>query len=363
RPRLSTPHQGGRGISPRASPRPCQTRQVLARCPASPFGGKIAHVRALIALAAAVLTATQLGACGGAPPAACGMSGGRAHPEIGGQILYHCTDRPQVNGGIYLLDVATGNIRALTSDLAWNLDGAWSPDGTRIAFQSTRGGRDDIYVMDLRTGGIRRLTDGNGFNEYPDWSPDGSRILSNSSREPIPAATTGYYRALYVMRPDGSESHRLTGHLGTSADAAWSPDGKRLAFMSDLAGSWDIFTMRADGSAPRQLTHRKSYGGWGGFPRWSPDGSHIVFGSAWAEGDPYRLYSMALGADAPHHIAAVARGLRGDVLPDWSPDGDWIVFSRIDANMQVFAVRPDGSGLTQLTDGRGDKMLPRWRPA
>lgn len=328
----------------------------------SRFGGKIARVRAWVAVIVALLAGVQASACVGAAPVTCGMNGGRPHPEIGGQILYHCTDWPQPNGGIYLLNVATGAVRALIPDLAWNLDGSWSPDGSRIAFQSTRDGRDDIYVLDLASGSLRRLTDGRGFNEYPDWSPDGNWILFNSSRDGSQPGTTSYYRDLYLMRSDGSGVHRLSRHAGINADAAWNPDGERLVLMSDRSGTWDVHTMRTDGSSPEQLTHHAGSGGWAGFPRWSPEGSRIVFGSAAAEGKPYRLYWMVLGDSTPHLITPGAPG-QGDVLPDWSPDGGWIVFTRIGEDTQLFAVRPDGTGLTQLTDGRGGKFLARWRPA
>ncbi|TMF93252.1 MAG: hypothetical protein E6I04_15445 [Chloroflexi bacterium] len=176
-----------------------------------------------------------LASCGGpSSQGTCGMNGGHPQREIGGEILYYCWDQPTVNGGIYLLDVATGQARALTSDLAYNLDGAWSPDGSTIAFQSTREGRDEIFTMDVHGGQIRRLTDGRGFNEYPSWSPDGRWILFNSTRDGIAdGGATGYYRDLYLMRPDGTDVHRVSRHSGTFAFAAWSPDGRTLAFQSD----------------------------------------------------------------------------------------------------------------------------------
>jgi Tol biopolymer transport system component len=301
--------------------------------------------------------------CGGSLQSTCGMGAGRPHPEIGGEVLYYCSDWPNVNGGLYLLDVETGGVRALTSDLAWNLDGAWSPDGSRIAFQSTRDGRDDIYVMDLGGGRVKRLTDGRGYNEYPSWSPDGQWILFNSTRDGVPADSggTGYYRDLYVMRPDGTNIHRLTRHVGTFAFAAWNPDGRALALQSDRAGLWDIYTMGVDGTGLQQRTHHEKTAGSAAFPRWSPDGTSVIFGASMA-GEPASIYWLRLGADEPHRVTVGVPGLQWDGFPDWSPDGSWIVFERNGDDAQLYAVRPDGSGLTQLTDGRGFKALPRWRP-
>ena len=326
---------------------------------AGPLGGKIAAMRGgLIGLIAMVLTTLQLAACGGAQTSTCGAAGARPHPDIGGELVYYCRDWPTVNGALYLLDVASGRVRALTSDLAWNLDGAWSPDGTRIAFQSTRDGHDDLFVMNADGGDVRKLTDGRGFNEYPAWSPDGNWITFNSSRDGVAGSgETGYYRDLYVMRADGGGIRRLTKHAGSNNFAAWRPDGRTVAFQSDRGGTWDVYTMGLDGSSLQRLTR-----GGGGFPRWSPDGSSIVFEAGTSDG-PQSIYWLTVGQEELHRVTTGESVGPGDILPDWSPDGRWIVFTRSHrGGADLFAVRPDGTGLTQLTGGPGDKELPRWRP-
>lgn len=307
--------------------------------------------------------AAGLAACGGpATAATCGMGGGRPHPEIGGQLLYYCWDQPRVNGGIYLLDVATGRVRELTPDLAYNLDGAWSPDGSTIAFQSTREGRDDIFTMDADGGHIRRLTDGRGFNEYPSWSPDGQWILFNSTRDGIvDSSGAPIYRDLYVMRRDGTDVHRLTRHLGTYAFASWSPDGQAVVLQSDRDNTWQVFTMHSDGTGLEQLTRHHNNLGSSGFARWSPDGKQIIFGSS-IDGEPASIYWLAVGERELHRVTETVPGLQWDGFPDWSPNGQWISFTRNGNEAQIFAARPDGTGLTQLTEGPGYKALPRWRP-
>ena len=309
-----------------------------------------------------LLLATLVSCGGSTDPAACGLAGGRPHPEIGGEVLYYCLDQPTVNGGIYLLDVATGRVRALTSDLAYNLDGAWSPDGSTIAFQSSREGRDDIFTMNLAGGDVHRLTDGRGFNEYPSWSPDGRWILFNSTRDGVgDSRGTGYYRDLYLMRPDGTDVHRVANHEASYAFAAWSPDGRAIALESDLDGTWQVYVMGLDGSGLQQLTHSVSAAGGAGFPRWSPDGQQLAF--SWSRsGEPASIYSLTIGEGAPHRVTSVVAGQLFDGYPDWSPDGRWIVFEREGGDSQLFAVHPDGSDLTLLTEGPGTKVLPRWRP-
>ena len=169
-------------------------------------------MKAVISLVAGVLVLLAVSGCGGTAPATCGAAGARPHPEVGGEVLYYCQAWPAVSGRLFLLDVATGQVRALTAGRAWNLDGAWSPDGARIAFQSTRQGRDDLFVMDVESGGVRRITDGRGFNEYPAWSPDGQWISFNSTRDGASGSGAGaYYRDLYLVRPDGHIGYRCAG--------------------------------------------------------------------------------------------------------------------------------------------------------
>jgi len=321
------------------------------------LGGKIAGMSRQIAVIAMVFATLPLVACGHAQPPTCGAAGGQPHPEIGGEIIYYCLDWPAVNGGLYILDVASGRARPLTSDLAYNLDGAWSPDATRIAFQSTREGHDDLFVMNVAGGGVRKLTDGRGYNEYPSWSPDGRWITFNSSRDGVAGSgEAGYYRDLYMMRADGGGIRRLTRHEGSNVFAAWRPDGRTLAFQSDREGTWEIYTMQLDGSGLLHVTHNG-----GAFPRWSPDGSRIVF-EAGASGGPASIYWLTVGQDELHRVTFSEAGHWGDIYPDWSPDGRWIVFTRSHNGAQLFAVRPDGSALTRLTEGPGEKELPRWRP-
>jgi len=318
---------------------------------------------ARIAVIATALAALHLGACGSSQAISCGPGGVRPHPEIGGQLLYTCYARPAVNGGLYLLDVTTGAVRPLTSDRAWNLAADWSPDGGRIAFQSTRQGHSDLYLMDVSDGRLRRLTDGVGFNEHPRWSPDGSWISFTSSRAGVngPFGAGGSYRDIYLVRPDGSDLRRLTTLSVYDGIASWSPDGSRLAFVSDRSGAFDIYTMTSDGRDQRQLTHHEGSRGSAAWPSWSPDGSEIVFNASNPPGDSAgaSIYTApAGGGDATR----VTRGY--DFQPDWSPGGSWIAFlGKRQGHTQLFVVRADGRGLTQLTSDAADKDLPRWRPA
>jgi Tol biopolymer transport system component len=176
-----------------------------------------------------------------------------------------------------------------------------------------------------------------------------------------PLGAAGSHRDVYLVRPDGTDLRRLTSLSGFDGDAIWSPDGSRLAFVSDRGGAFDLYTMTPDGRDQRRLTHHDRSRGFAAYPSWSPDGSEIVFDASNPPGDSAgaSIYSMPVrGGDA----ARVTRGY--DFQADWSRDGSWIAFlGKRQGHTQLFAVRPDGSHLTQLTTDAGDKDQPQWRPA
>lgn len=302
------------------------------------------------------------GACGGLASPTCGGNGIRPQPQIGGQLVYSCSAWPAIKSDLFLLDISTGEVHRLTADGADNFEPGWSPDGMHIAFQSTRDGRSDLYVMNLENARVTWLTGRAGFNELPRWSPDGSWITFNSSRDGIHGALgiAGFHRDVYEVRPDGSRLRRLTAGNGFNGDAAWAPDGSRLAFGSDRGGAFDLYTMAPDGSNVRQLTDHAKGRGFAAYASWSPSGTDLVFNATNEGGDPTRA-SIYLIASSGGHAHRLTRG--DDFRPDWSPDGDWIAFlGNRDSHTQLFVVRRDGSDLTQLTTDPTDKDWLRWRP-
>ena len=314
----------------------------------------------------AILAAVQIQACGAPQPAACGAGGVQPHPEVGGQLVFVCYASGN-NGNLYLLDVATGHVRDLTPDQAWNVDPSWSSDGTRIAYQSTRDGRDDVHVMNVQSGEVRRLTDGKGFNGYPTWSPDGRYIAYESSRDGIKSTPDppGYYRTIYVIAADGSSPRRLLRDPAVDSGPAWSPSGEQIAFASDRNGAYDIYVVGLDGAHPQQLTYHTKDRGFGTYPRWSRDGARLAYNDAGAGGEVgahAEVYVVALDGSAPQQVTDDPRA-QWQASPDWSPDSRWIVFVRARDGYQLFAVHPDGTGLVQLTTDAGAKDQPRWRPS
>jgi TolB protein len=161
------------------------------------------------------------------------------------------------NPEIYLLTVATGAFRRLTTNVSIDTEPTWSPTGRDLAFISDRSGSAHVYVMDTDGTNLRRLTSG-GFNTQPRWSPKGDTIVFTSR--------FGSHD-LWAIGPDGSNLRRLTAGPGDNESASWSPNGRHLIFQSSRQGGTQLYTMLSDGSEQQVLTGGP---GQASSPAWSP---------------------------------------------------------------------------------------------
>jgi Tol biopolymer transport system component len=252
------------------------------------------------------------------------------------------------NYEIYVMSVDGSGQTRLTGNAAVDVDAAWSPDGTKLAFESDRvnGETSEIYVMDADGSDQRRLTANPAQDRNPKWSPFGTRIAFESNRD-------GDYE-IYVMRAGaGGGRIKLTANPARDSDPAWSPDGTKIAFESERDGNDEIYVMNADGSRPIRLTADPA----GDVnPAWSPDGEKIAFESD-RDGN-HELYVMnADGNDQTRLTANAAR----DSDAAWSPDGRRIAFASDRAgDLEIYVMDADGDDQTRLTNSPGEDLVPSW---
>jgi len=124
---------------------------------------------------------------------------------------------------------------------------AWSPNGSKIAFGSTRSGSGEVYVVNVDGSGLRRLTHNPGSDGNPLWSRNGRKIFFEGGGD------------IHVMNSDGSAQRNLTRSSAPPRDDAddaprLSPDGRTILFISERTGSAQIYVMNADGSGLKRVT-------------------------------------------------------------------------------------------------------------
>jgi len=150
---------------------------------------------------------------------------------------------------------------------------SWSPDGTKIAFESNVSGNYEIWVMDADGRHKVQITDEPRFEHLtPSWSPDGSQIAYSRCDTPF-----GFIGScdINVMSADGSYAYRVVGGHRIHVRPVFSPDGTSIAFASDRAGFISaIWVVNADGTGLQRVTSPNTEGFW---PDWSPDGERILF--------------------------------------------------------------------------------------
>ncbi len=188
----------------------------------------------------------------------------------------------EAEGDIWSVEIATGAARRLTTSAGPDRSAAWSPDGRAIAFVTSRWGQGGVYVMDARgeREGLRRITEDGFSGGNPVWSRDGTAVFVTAARD-----EHFYSRAIYRVPASGGPAVRLTPE--DNARNGWpspSPDGRRLAYVSDRSGFLNIWTMAADGSDHRPVTRvpqdqdypENDYIHTMGL-RWSPDGRRLLY--------------------------------------------------------------------------------------
>jgi eukaryotic-like serine/threonine-protein kinase len=321
-----------------------------------------------------------------------------------GQQIAFRSDRE--GGGIFLMGATGESVKRLT-DFGYNP--AWSPDGREIAV-STEGAFDprrrssvsQIVRIDVATEARRSLAVQDGVQ--PAWSPHRLRIAFWGIAQP------GNRRAIWTIPVDGGSPVTVVDDDFYNWSPVWSPDGRFLYFASNRSGSMNLWRVALDersgrvSSAPQPITTSSE---WSALPSLSRDGRRLIYATdssrsfveripfnpetAQVDGSPTLVYQgarairscdvspdgtwLALWASFPAEDLLLIRPDGGDLrqltndlardrTPYWSPDGSRILFaSNRSGKYEAWTIRPDGSGLTQITHLPDQPVLyPFWSP-
>lgn len=298
---------------------------------------------------------------------------------------------------------------ALTQLLnASSFDPQWSPDGTKIVFDSGRAlnGTDaananntfNIWVMNADGGNLQpltQLTAANANAVEPEWSPDGAKIVyrSRQALDGSDAVNTNNVPNIWVVNADGSGETPLTELTGTGAfvvDPDWSPDGAKIAFRANRAvdgsnapntnNTFNVWVVNSDGSAETALTALTAANTFTSVAQWSPDGSKLLYHSARAlDGSDAaatvsNVWVMNADGTGQTPLTRITAGAFGPSEPQWSAHGTKIVFKSGQAfdgsdtantnnTINIWIMEPDGSSLrplTRITAQDAHTALPQW---
>ena len=183
---------------------------------------------------------------------------------------------------VWVMNADGSDQRRLTPNPQGDMDPVWSPDGQQIAYLSYRALNWDIWVMNADGSGHRNLTRNRAQDYNPTWSPDGRKIAFVRTRNSW--RFHGHPCELFVMDANGGGERRLARVACPgvppawlafpSVRPAWSPEGRKLLFVSVRDGNREIYVINSDGSGQRRLTRNRASDS---SPAWSPDSRRIAF--------------------------------------------------------------------------------------
>ena len=253
---------------------------------------------------------------------------------------------------IWAMDYDGQNQHQVTHLGAISLSPRVSPDNSRVAFASLGKEGWAIRMYSLELGRMVSFPGGSagGSNLTPAWSSDGTKIAFSSSRSGDPE--------IWVANANGGDLHRLTTFRGPDVAPVWNPrTNSQLAWVSGRTKLPQIYVMDQDGANIQRMTDS----GYAVSPSWAPNGGLLAFSwnRKYGPGDPggQDIYVFEI---ASMHWLQVTHESGSNDYPSWAPDGRHIVFQRtVGKFAQIWTMLADGTDQHQLTR-TGDNSMPNW---
>lgn len=243
--------------------------------------------------------------------------------------------------------------KSLTNTKFDNRYANYSPDGTKIVFESNRDGNWQLYVMDSDGSNQNRLVAHTSNDRRPSWHPSGQGILFESDRSGT--------NQLYILQLEDQTERQLTSFEDAEPIfGQFSPNGELIAVsLKESEDVSNIVLLDADGGLVERLT---DYDTRSFYPRWSSNGSEIVFFSRMETGNQDdEIYKINVSTliqtrltNWPFH----------NFCPSWSADDSKIVYvtSMEGIRPEIYLMDADGSNQTRLTNNEDGDTLPNWSP-